>query len=192
MAKGRNWLWAATGGASVLLLSAAVGLIVVETGAYDVAATRAHAPLTRWALDTTMRNSVERQAADLRPPERFTPEMIAAGAGEYQAMCAQCHGGPGIEREEWAQDMRPLPPRLTEAADDWRPRELFWIAKHGIRMTGMPAFGPTHDDATLWNIAGFVDRLPGMTAAQYAAFATDDGEAEAGDAASHGDHAHTH
>ena len=175
---------AALGSVVTLALLALAGLIVVETGGYDVAATSGHRPLVRWAFDTTMTNAVRRRAERLEPPARVTPEMIAAGAGEYKAMCAHCHAGPGQERAEWAQGMLPLPPRLAEAAADWQTREIFWIAKHGIRMTGMPAFGPTHDDATMWNIALFVSRLPGMTAEQYAAFPSEHGSAPA-EAAGH-------
>jgi mono/diheme cytochrome c family protein len=41
--------------------------------------------------------------------------------------------------------------------------------KNGIKMTGMPAFGPTHDDQTIWNIVAFVNQLPNMTAERYRA-----------------------
>jgi mono/diheme cytochrome c family protein len=52
---------------------------------------------------------------------------------------------------------------------DWSTANLFWIVKNGIKMTGMPAFGPTHDDKTIWNIVAFVNQLPNMTAEQYRA-----------------------
>ena len=42
---------------------------------------------------------------------------------------------------------------LAEAAAQWELSEVFWIAKHGVRMTGMPAFGPTHDDRTVELVA---------------------------------------
>jgi len=44
------------------------------------------------------------------------------------------------------------------------------MVKHGIKMSGMPAFGPTHDDQALWNIAAFVKAMPDMTAERYARF----------------------
>lgn len=67
--------------------------------------------------------------------------------------------------------MRPRPPHLTEAAAHWEPKEIFWLVKHGAKMTGMPAFGPTHDDKTLWNVAAFVSQLPAMTPERYAELA---------------------
>jgi mono/diheme cytochrome c family protein len=83
-------------------------------------------------------------------------------------MCEHCHAGPGVERAAWAAGMRPRPPHLTEKAAGWSPQEVFWIVKHGVRMTGMPAFGPSHDERTLWAIAAFVKELPAMTPERYA------------------------
>ena len=68
--------------------------------------------------------------------------------------------------------MLPEPPHLTDTISEWEPREVFWLAKHGIRMSGMPAFGPTHSDDEIWNITAFVMRLPGMTEDEYASFET--------------------
>lgn len=65
--------------------------------------------------------------------------------------------------------MKPRPPHLSEAAAHWRPQELFWLVKHGVKMSGMPAFGPTHADQEIWNIVAFVRELPGMTPERYAA-----------------------
>ncbi|MFC4172745.1 c-type cytochrome [Microvirga sp. GCM10011540] len=158
----------AAGALGVLALLGVAGLVVVYTGAYNVAATEEHASFTRWAFDTTFHNSVERRADDVVAPANFTPDMIAAGATAYKSMCQHCHAGPGVERSEWASGMRPRPPHLTEAAAEWEPQEVFWIVRHGVKMSGMPAFGPTHDDRAIWNIAAFVKQLPAMTPERYA------------------------
>jgi mono/diheme cytochrome c family protein len=73
-------------------------------------------------------------------------------------MCQHCHAGPGVERAEWANGMRPRPPRLAEAA---------------VKMSGMPAFGPTHDNGTLWSVTDFVQELPAMTPERYATLGTE-------------------
>jgi mono/diheme cytochrome c family protein len=156
------------GGLGVLALLGLAGLVVVYTGAYNVAATEEHLSFTRWAFDTTMHRSVRQRAGEVARAGSITSAMVAAGAGEYKSMCQHCHGGPGVEREKWADGMRPRPPHLAEAAARWKPNEVFWIAKHGVKMTGMPAFGPSHDDRTLWNIAAFVKELPAMSAERYA------------------------
>ena len=181
--------WAAALGAGAMLaFVVVVGLGVVYSGAVNVAATEEHSALTRWAFDTTFHRSVERRARGVGEPPAFTPAMVQTGAGEYRAMCQQCHGGPGVERQPWAAAMRPRPPHMTEAAAEWSPREVFWLVDHGVKATAMPAFGPTHDDATLWAIAAFVGELPAMTPARYAELtAAGGGDGEGGDG-----HHHTH
>jgi mono/diheme cytochrome c family protein len=156
---------------AVLLVQFLMALVIANVGAYDIAASRDHTPLVRWMLDTTMENSVKRMASDVgQPPQQ---PNISAGGAEYKAMCEHCHGGPNIDRAEWAQGLLPLPPHLTEHAEEWETKEIFWLAKHGIKATGMPSFGATHDDTVLWNIATFVKRLPGMTKQEYASLGED-------------------
>lgn len=157
------------GAIGMLLVLGLAAVAVVYTGAYNVAATEQHMSITRWAFDTTLHTSVQQRAGQARRAEALTPDMVAAGAGEYKEMCQRCHGGPGVERDQWAGGMRPRPPHLADAAAKWEPHEVFWLAKHGIKMTGMPAFGESHDDATLWNIVAFVKALPAMTPERYAA-----------------------
>ncbi len=161
----------AIGAGSILALLALVGLLTVYTGAYNVAATEDHTAFGRWAFATTMRNSVERRAAGIAAPD-LTAEMARAGASNYKVMCQQCHAGPGVSRAAWAQGMLPMPPHMTEAASEWKPNEIFWLVKHGVKMSGMPAFGETHKDRTLWNIVAFVKALPAMSPEQYAAIGT--------------------
>lgn len=150
-----------------LLLLGAIALTVVLTGAYNVAADDRHNPITEWALDTSMTNSVQGRASDLAAPQ-FTATMIEAGAGDYKAMCAHCHGGVGEARAEWSAGMLPHPPALANAAEKWTAEEVFWLVKHGVKASGMPAFGGTHQDPALWNIAAFVKQMPEMSEEQYA------------------------
>lgn len=157
-------------GASGLLLLMLLGvLFVVYTGSYNIAASEDHSRIIRWGFDTTMKNSIERQAADIDVPA-FNQEMVTAGAGEYKSMCQHCHGGPGVDPDPWSRGMLPQPPRLHEVADEWKEAEIFWLVKHGVKMTGMPAFGEDHGDDELWGMVAFVTQLPGMTAEEYARF----------------------
>lgn len=155
------------GALSVVIGALLIAVAVAYTGTYNIAATEQHTSAVRWLFDTTFENSIKANASSIRSPS-ITPEMEAAGAAAYKAMCQHCHAAPGVEREKWASGMRPRPPHLTEAATHWQTREIFWLVKHGAKMTGMPAFGPTHDDQVLWNLASFVSRLPAMTPERYA------------------------
>ncbi|MEJ7930155.1 cytochrome c [Ramlibacter sp. AN1015] len=171
------WSGLIAGLMAALAVLAVGALALVYSGSYNVAATEEHASLTRWAFDTTMRRSVRQRAEDFQRTEAVTEAMLSAGARDYHATCQHCHGGPGARRADWAEAMRPRPPHLAEAAAEWEPGEIFWIVKHGIKMTGMPAFGPSHDDAALRSIVAFVKALPAMTPERYQALG---GSASAG------------
>jgi mono/diheme cytochrome c family protein len=170
-----TWRGILAGALGAVLLMAGIALFVILSGTYNVAATERHTALGQWALDTTFRNSVESRAAGIDPPATFTAAMLEAGAGEYKAMCEHCHGGVGTDRAEWAEGMLPLPPALAEETGEWSHAEVFWLVRHGAKLTGMPAFGPTHEDAPLWNIAGFVKALPEMSGEEYAGYASEHG-----------------
>lgn len=151
-----------------ILAVIAVWLIVVYTGTYNVAASDQHFDAVRWTLDTTMSRSVASRAGGVELPENFSEDQVAEGARHYAESCAHCHGAPGGEPAEWSRGMRPEPPHLTEAASEWTPKEIHWIVSNGIKMTGMPAFGPHHSAEEIVALTGFVRALPGLTANDYA------------------------
>jgi len=166
-----------------LVLLAAVGAVIVYSGTYNVAATEPHTAVGAWVLETTKQRSVATRAAAMDPPAAFSDDQIRQGFAHYQAMCVICHGAPGIERSELARGLLPEAPPLDEVATEWSAAEMFWVVKHGIRMTGMPAWGPTHSDEQLWAIVAFMQRLPALSADEYQQWQTD-----LGDAADHHHH----
>ena len=152
---------------AALLVVLLGGLLAVLSGAFNVAATDPHSAMTEWVLHTSMRRSVAMRSSGIVAPKSFTDEQVKDGFGEFSTMCAGCHGAPGKRRSAVGMGLRPRAPDLAEAARDWDSANLFWIVKNGVKMTGMPAFGPTHDDQTIWNIVAFVKELPNMTSEQY-------------------------
>ena len=162
---------------------------VVFGGAVNVAATDRHWAATEWLLRTTMHSSVRSAARGLTPPagvDLHDPALAERAFGHYSVACTTCHGGPGVAPSPW-MITNPPSPLLVETAAQWSDGELFWIVKHGIKMTGMPALGPTHTDDDLWAIAAFVRQLPTMTADEYQAMAQRrDAKATAGAHAHHG------
>jgi mono/diheme cytochrome c family protein len=134
-----------------------------------VAATDTHADAVRWTLDTTMHRSIANRAGGANLPERFSEDLIAEGAGRYAESCAYCHGAPGRQPAEWSRGMRPEPPHLVEAATEWTAQEIYWIVENGIKMSGMPAFGPHHEAEEIVAITAFVTQLPGLSPEDYPA-----------------------
>jgi mono/diheme cytochrome c family protein len=145
-----------------------VGL-VVSLGLYDVAADSPHTRPVYWLLQTARDRSVAVRARGITPPgDLADARRIAKGAGLYQEMCSSCHIGPGMERSEISQGLNPLAPEFAKGFD-LSPAQAFWTIKHGIKMTGMAAWGPTHSDVLIWDMVAFLEKMPGLSAAQYQA-----------------------
>jgi mono/diheme cytochrome c family protein len=151
-------------GSLVLLLLG--GLVFIYTGSYNVAATAPHSGLGSWILRTTKEHSIEANARDVNVPA-VGGAQLQHGIEHFHEMCVACHGAPGVEKGELGQGLNPTPPDLAHAAEEWNPGELYWIVKHGIKLAGMPAFGPTHSDEEIWGIVSFVQQLPNISADEY-------------------------
>jgi mono/diheme cytochrome c family protein len=162
----------------VLVLAAGAALLALTySGLADVAASSPHWPVTRWLLSAAMESAVKRRAAKIASaPFLDDPERIQSGTLAYDAMCAQCHGAPGVRPGVVGEGLNPEPPDLVKSAGRWTPAEIFWITKHGVRMTGMPAFGSTHSDEELWEVVAVVKRLPEMSPVEYRGLANSRGE----------------
>jgi mono/diheme cytochrome c family protein len=151
------------GGAALAILIAALYLM---SGAYDVAADSPHWASTTRLLEFTRQRSIVKRAAAIEMPNLEDAGRIRRGAGNYDAMCAQCHLEPGVGQSELSAGLNPVPPNLARRAVT-RPAEAFWTVKHGIKMTGMPAWGAHMEDAAIWDIVAFLRKLPEMTPASY-------------------------
>jgi mono/diheme cytochrome c family protein len=174
---------------AAVLLVIAGGLAFMYSGVYDVSAKAPHGAATNWILETTMHASVERRARQIEAPELDERSLLLAGINDFEAMCVQCHGAPGRKPDALGQGLNPEAPDLVEAAREMSAEELFWITKNGIRMTGMPAWGATHEDDALWPIVALVTALPELDARAYAALLQQAEGHHAGDASAT-DHPH--
>lgn len=142
--------------------------VVVYSGMYDISATAQHTQVVHSLLETTMRQSVRWRARNITPPGLNEPQRLARGAALYRDKCVQCHGAPGVAQSGIGQGMQPLPGPLVDAMQRWRPREIYWITRHGIKMSGMPAWAFRLDDEQLWDVVAFVQRLPTLSPQAYA------------------------
>ena len=144
---------------AVLIALAGLAAAAAYSGVYDVAADEPHWALTERLLAVARDRSIAKRAEALTPPGDLASEQrIITGAGQYAEMCESCHLAPGVEDSELRKGLYPKPPELARQRPD--PRAAFWIVKHGIKASGMPAWGPTHDDPTLWSVVAFLQKLP--------------------------------
>jgi mono/diheme cytochrome c family protein len=144
------------------------GAVFVYSGVYDIGATAPHWRITHWVLETARVRSIEAHAAGITaPPGLDDPAKVLMGTEHFAAHCAVCHGAPGVPKGDIAQGLYPQPPDLAVTVPAYTHGELFWILKHGIKMTGMPAWAD-HSDGELWATVAFLRKLPDMTQEEYA------------------------
>ena len=139
----------------------------VYSGIYNIGADDHHTRPVYALMQTLREHSIELRTRDLTVPNLDDPQLILKGAGQYAAMCTGCHLAPGMADSEIRPGLYPQPPELSKFKSD--PREAFWVIKHGIKMSAMPAWGSSHDDATIWSMVAFLQKLPDLTPPGYKA-----------------------
>jgi mono/diheme cytochrome c family protein len=155
-------------GAMSLAVVAIIGAVAfISSGIYNVGADAPHWPVTHTVLQTLRDRSIAVRSRGESVPDLNDPQAILKGAGQYAAMCTGCHRAPGAQDSELRRGLYPQPPDLSRQQIE--PRAAFWIIKHGIKMSAMPAWGSTHDDTTIWSMVAFLQKLPSMTPEQYKA-----------------------
>lgn len=151
--------------AAVVVMMVVSFVIFVYSGVYNIAADDHHSELVFATLQTLRDRSIEIRSARLDVPNLDDAALILKGAGQYAAMCTGCHLAPGMSNSEMRVGMYPQPPDLSHRSVG--PKAAFWVIKHGIKMSAMPAWGSTHDDPTIWSMVAFLRKLPEMSPEQY-------------------------
>jgi len=147
--------------AATIVVVLLVPLLILATGVINMGADQAPGLVERtlapWAVD----RSIAFRVSEQKNPYTDDAKAIAEGLDHYHVNCVMCHGAPGVDPFDLAKGLNPSAPSLNDT--DLSDGELFWVIKHGIRMTPMPAFGPTHSDDDIWKIAAFIRHLPHLT-----------------------------
>jgi mono/diheme cytochrome c family protein len=154
-----------------LVLLVALALVgaaaFVAAGVYPIGADVPHWPLTERALALLRSRAIETQARGIAVPNLDDPKLLAEGAEHYAAMCTGCHLAPGMTDSELRAGLYPQPPNFSAPGSRIDPAQAFWVIKHGVKLTAMPAWGKTHGDEAIWGLVAFLRRLPQMTPEQY-------------------------
>lgn len=148
----------------VVLIVIGVG-IWIWSGTYNIGADSPHWAVTSKLINVLRERSIDKRAAQVTAPSLDDPALVKLGAGHYREMCTGCHLAPGMGESELRDSLYPEPPNLTHGAPP--PAEAFWIIKHGIKLTAMPAWGKTHDDHTIWAMVAFLQKQPRMGVDEY-------------------------
>lgn len=149
----------------IVVAGALVAAAVLFSGLFNVAATVADSAPLRWMFVTVREGSIKFHARDIQAPPVANAEHLANGFKVYREDCVMCHTPAGRKPSPMALGFNPQAPSFEE--NDMTVAQLFWVAKNGIRFTGMPAWGPSRSDQDLWDAVGFVMTMPKKTAADY-------------------------
>jgi cytochrome c553 len=154
-------------GALVGAVVASIGLAVAASGVIPVKASSGHWAITEWMLHFSMKRSIATHTLGDTLPPLDDPALVLRGAGHFEGGCKPCHGSPELHEPRVARAMLPPPPDLQHAANKWQPEELFYIIKHGIKFTGMPAWPTPRRDDEIVAVVAFLEALPRLDAAAY-------------------------
>jgi mono/diheme cytochrome c family protein len=161
--------------ASLLVIGVCVvggAFLFIQSGIYNVTAVMPHTPFVAWALHQTYQHSMERDSASIKAPANLeVAANVEDGAHLYVATCAMCHGAPGVVDTPLRRGIYPSAPFLLAASRKNHPNQMFWVIKNGVKMTGMAAFGKSFTDQQIWDLAAFLRKDRGISAANYAKLA---------------------
>ncbi len=156
---------------SIIAVLAAAGF--VWSGVYNIGADDLHTRPVHALMQTMRERSIAVRAGKLQVPDLKDPARMIQGSGNYNAMCMGCHLAPGMQGTELSRGLYPAPPDLTRVTVD--AAEAFWVVKHGIKASGMPAWGRSMQDEYIWNMVAFLQELPRMDAERYQALVDSSG-----------------
>ena len=152
---------------ALLTVLAVGGFLMAVSGIIPLKASSGHWPITTWLLELAKHRSVATHTLGLNAPALDAPQLVLKGAGHYETGCSPCHGSPELRHPRMVQQMLPPPPYLPPRLSAWEPAELFYIVKHGIKFTGMPAWPARQRDDEVWAMVAFLRALPTLDAAAY-------------------------
>jgi thiosulfate dehydrogenase len=147
-----------------VVVAVVLAMVICARGGYMVVnADSTPSSMERWVASTALDAAIEHQAPRAENPVPKTDANLIDGMKLYAMNCGVCHGGLDRKRNVLGGAFYPPAPQiLVEALDDpeWH---IFFAVKHGVRRTGMPAWGKVMGDNDLWKIVAFlktINQLP--------------------------------
>jgi len=147
-----------------VVAAAIAGYAIVRFGVLPANADERPPHFELWAARTSLRATLSRSAPRVANPLAATNENFVAGIKLYAQDCAICHGDANGKPTNVARGLYQKPPQLAKDGVEDDPDGItYWKLAHGIRWTGMPAFGKHLSEKQLWQLTLFLkhmDHLP--------------------------------
>jgi cytochrome c553 len=154
-------------GSVLLFVVFVAGFLFAASGLAPMSARGGHWAVTEWVLQFAKKRSISAHALFVEEPALDEPWLVLKGGGHFETGCRPCHGSPDLPQPRLAQAMLPPPPYLPEILDDYSNKELFYIVKHGLKLTGMPAWPSDKRDDEVRAIVAFLRAMPSLDAEKY-------------------------
>jgi cytochrome c553 len=152
--------------AGAIAILAFGGVEFIGSGVYNIGADDHHTKIVLALIEQLRNHSIETRSRRIEAHFVTDPVRIAKGAQNYAALCVGCHLAPGVTQSDIRPGLYPPPPNLAQ--EELQPAQrAFWIIKHGIKMSAMPAWGTRLDDEAIWDIVAFIRKMPDMTPDSY-------------------------
>ncbi len=137
-----------------------VAMVIYARGGYmAVNADATPSSIERWAANNALDAAVEHQAPRVNNPVPRTDANLLDGMKLYSMNCGGCHGGLDRKRNKLGGAFYPPAPQILVRPLHDPEWHIFFIIKHGVRLTGMPAWGKLMSDDDLWKITTFVKNI---------------------------------
>jgi mono/diheme cytochrome c family protein len=149
-------LTAVLGGLLVVMLT---GLLIGKMGFIPVNADAVPSILEKKFFPLVVRATVARQSSEQPSDAALSDDDLVAGARIYKELCAGCHGQLNGRPSVLGASFYPPAPQLPGRGTGYNQTEIFWIVKHGIRNTSMPAWRNLLSDEDLRQVSAFVGTI---------------------------------
>lgn len=148
--------------AFTIIAAALVGLGIIYAGIVPANADAKPPGLEAWAARRSLHATLSRAPAVTNPLPQSDANLVA-GVKLYAQNCAICHGDANGNPTNVAKGLYQHAPQLGKHGVEDDPDGItYWKVYHGIRWTGMPAFGHTLSQEQLWQLTMFLKNMDSL------------------------------
>jgi len=164
----RNLIWFLAGAIALPVIVGGAGLIFLKTRSNGFSTRAQPSNLETMAARTARSMALPSGAREKRNPIASSNEVLSDARAHWADHCATCHANDGSGQTEMGPHMYPPAPDMRkEQTQRLTDGELFYIIENGIRLSGMPAWGGSHEGGEdSWKLVHFIRHLPNLSASE--------------------------
>ncbi len=144
--------------------------IYARAGYMAVSADASPGAVETWVASKAFDASVDRHAPKVQNPIQASDDNLNQGMIVYTMNCAVCHGSPARRGQTVGQSEYPPAPQFTHDPPDMPDYQNYWIIRHGVRYTAMPAWEKVLSDDEIWKVTTFLAHWKNLPPAVKAKF----------------------